>query len=124
MIDARELRVGSWVNYTSDISGQTSPIQIDWTWFGNEADQNCSSSIPLTPEILEKAGFKFIDDHHSFYGWYLELTKRHSLSWCHGGTVDIEDNEYLTTLEVPIAFLHQLQNLYKSLTNKELNITL
>jgi len=54
MIQANELRVGNWVCNCGFINIRISTIAGD--------SYNQFSSIPLTPEILEKSQFEFITD--------------------------------------------------------------
>jgi hypothetical protein len=75
--------------------------------------------IPLTPEILEKAGFKFDGDFNSYSISSVILSKNYCL--CSIG------DEYLCELNrigKPIKHIHQLQNLYFALTGEELQIIL
>ena len=75
--------------------------------------------IPLTPEILEKCGFRRHDNyfnHDNFDGF-------HILRY-HDGECVIELGDQFHILSAPFSFLHQLQNLYFALTGKELTIIL
>ena len=71
------------------------------------------SGIQLTEEWLEKFGFEIEDD-------YLELVinERLSIIWVGYLAIMIEGNiNFLNTDKV---FIHQLQNVFHSLTNQEL----
>ena len=75
--------------------------------------------IKLTPEILEKCGF-----HKQNFAWVPEghedkyYMKWDFTIWDEGpGDYHYNSAEFPT----PLKFLHQLQNLYFSLTDKELN---
>lgn len=79
--------------------------------------------IPLTPELLVMAGFvkdgTWWGDGIYYYG---------------NGLIDIRfgseeipyklDTVFFGQQEMPVTYLHQLQNLYQSLTGSELNIQL
>lgn len=84
--------------------------------------------IPLTPEILEMCGFKFITDwsikendgvcYRKDLGWLRLETGMMSSRW-----VTLVDKQGIST-GVNIEYLHQLQNLYLDLTGEELEINL
>ncbi len=137
MIQANELRIGNWVD-----AGQLGYVQvatIDPTTGGY------SSPIPLTPEILEKCGFKMgmskgvsrlTDDldydpeqHGDTYYWDLKVPKNDHVQDL--GTFNLvqfgKDNDILWAhqwLRVKLKSLHQLQNLYFSLTGTELTVNI
>ena len=124
MIQAQELRIGNWViNYygipgilVSIHEGNSYRVKADGeidAW----GEENINP-IPLTREILEKAGFidneihlcddKYIWINGHWNTWHLR----------DGGEKDMFD------LDEPPQYLHQLQNLYFALTGKELTIQL
>ena len=134
-MEARELRIGSllkdnltgeWLRVTDlsenivaeVINRDKYPLPDGWQM----------APIPLTPEILEKAGFIFVHKTNQ-YGWYLTVENR-SLCWCHSDYVSLEFNagqhdDYSHALfEFPCKHVHQLQNLFYCLTGTELNIAL
>lgn len=75
--------------------------------------------IPLTPEILEKCGFKKHNNawvpldynEHDYNRWRFTIWNQH------------EDEYSYNSAEFPVhlQYLHQLMNLYYSLTGTELN---
>lgn len=78
------------------------------------------SPIPLTPEILEKAGFVTIGRYAIGVGGYNVFAK---------GRIELlqpnEGDPYILAFyEAKITHLHQLQNLYFALTGQELTINL
>jgi hypothetical protein len=126
MIDTRELRIGNWVEYSHnplDDEGNIEwrPTRIDYndiSYLCQYPDEDDYRPIPLTEEILLKAGFR---------------------ETIHGFTNDVLRLGYITTddyyqciltpqgnrwLLIPMQYLHQLQNLYFALTGQELNIEL
>ena len=116
-IKANELRIGNLVYYGESIrvitqigvSPQRNFVGVDnmITTF------DVISPIPLTPEILEKAGFvkELILGRKDKY-WYrlgeLSYNESHEAFWFHG------------ILKYQPKSLHQLQNLYFALTGEEL----
>ncbi len=82
--------------------------------------------IPLTSELLVKYGFVFTNGNNK-YGWYLEISKNRTLCWCHSKEIsmefDYDDHDFNGTLfDFNCEYIHQLQNLYFVLTNKELTL--
>jgi hypothetical protein len=125
MIPVQELRIGNWVEYKSfgDFDYQTvesiSKEGINLSWFPEcivwiEPDE--LHPIPLTPEILEKCGFR---EYGPFSPW---LTLG-SFSWSDPAGISYEIDEESAMLD-HIKYLHQLQNLYYAVTGEELTITL
>ena len=74
--------------------------------------------IPLTPEILEKAGFERCDKSLYYYYW----------KTISGLEVEIINNHLLTKINNvrinKVGYVHQLQNLIFTLTGEELEIKL
>jgi hypothetical protein len=123
MIQARELRIGNWVN----LDGY--PIQIESihnekgvnVWSETEWDisviegEHNIQPIPLTPEILEKCKPDTIKKASMDQTLLLDYKNN-----C-AGIYDLEYDDYIG---IPCKYMHQLQNLYFSLTNEELQIQL
>jgi hypothetical protein len=149
-IKAEELRIGNWIDATNaskiftnhgdnkftEYSRATyvrvSDISDSRVLAGGFHCKDSGEPIPLTPEILEKAGFKYAADDD-----VLEECKLSAFEevWWISGMYFIEKGWqgytfYKSTDEdtymqlVVIEHLHQLQNLYYALTNTELNIEL
>ena len=81
--------------------------------------------IPIAPWILEKAGFSEIpgsqQQYKLFLGYgYLYASRKCNEVWFQH---DVDGNSYFLH-DAEIRYLHQLQNLYRSLTGKELVISL
>lgn len=130
MIKANELRIGNWVNYningeqlhSGKITGiyntQDEPSRgvIDYHYplvFGQP--------IPLTPEILEKAGFESVRWSMGSYNWVHRESKIcFKRLKTQGDVVRFMAHNRITH----VTSLHQLQNLYFALTGEELNINL
>lgn len=113
MIQPNELRIGNWVNY-----GDTNkPYKIDLGDFVEigmkEIDLSYFNPIPLTPEILEKAGFEY--DQVTFFKNDIHIGEFKSGLFLHST---------LNKVSPKITSVHQLQNLYFTLTGEELQIEL
>ena len=127
MINANELRLGNWLQWNLmpdcakyfQVTGlyQGSVISINNGSFNVLIDR-MHSPIPITPEILLKCGFeeteeklfiKDIDSGTLFINFY---TKKSGIS------------THLSAFEINIWQLHQLQNLYFTLTGEELKVEL
>lgn len=119
MIQANELRIGNWL---IDIKfGSYIRFKSFFGLCNVEANPDLYNPIPLTPEILEKAGFELRKE----YGTSIEIDyKLYPLyvKFEHNGGLLITIHEYSSCSHVK--YLHQLQNLYFALTGEELQIDL
>ena len=119
MIQANELRIGNWILWNMP-GGSIQPILVA----SIPLDDDNYSPIPLTTEILEKAGFEKDEDYTTHEGkMYV------SFNLPDGTTIDkLGDNDFeyhvWDNYEKHIKYLHQLQNLYFALTGEELEINL
>lgn len=130
MINANELRLGNWVDYQQygnepPIKKQVHGINRHHVWFSKTTNEGASihlcEGIPLTPEVLEKCGFK------KTWDWW-ELDS-HDFVW---HSFIFEDGEFYISINgdeyrepLPhIKHLHQLQNLHIALTGEELRAEL
>lgn len=112
-MQANELRIGNWVLPAYEV--EFNPIQIDSLFKG--AEPACVP-IPLTPDILEKAGFDV-----SFWG-YNKAGFPFSI-WHYEGKEEMLVQYNKTEEEICyVTYLHELQNLYHAITGKELEIDL
>lgn len=127
MIQANELRIGNWVTYEntqfqvwSEITKYSVDLDDLLTRHVKAASYDEIKPTPLTPEILEKCGFvkkNGIDEivRYAFglnpitHDWIIFL------NWPDGKKYPFYRNGYHE-----INYLHQLQNLYFSLTGEEL----
>jgi hypothetical protein len=132
-MDARELRIGNWVQtHLADFAGGKYK-RVDGNIIASyDAVQNASrivigdiSPIPLTPEILEKAGFVKQNNgwvHGGPKGYLVTVFSLYDNNMAQG-ELDLQLNG--SNLPMPnVKYLHQLQNLYFALTGEELNIEL
>lgn len=140
MIDKNELRLGNWLITERGIPQQVAYVG-DTIGFHNEIggtdkhqknpifsyDIDYIQPIPLTPEILEKAGFIENPDHeHPQFDEYIHSEcKKFGIGDFNGEfwIVDAIDQWFGST-QPELKYLHQLQNLYFSLCGTELNIEL
>lgn len=128
MIAANELRIGNWV--IIPIGAVIKTRSIDDTGINTGFDDGYLLSvinpIPLTPEILEKCGFKWVDknDNNRIY-YFRDIDEDHSLSWDERKKIiylDCTDGYYDIYFNNTAKYLHQLQNLYFALTGEELKV--
>jgi|LakMenE18May11ns_1017448.scaffolds.fasta_scaffold9172863_2 hypothetical protein len=129
---ANELRIGNWVkgSFLGELCKVTQLGHEKYhEYVGAEGigfyGQNGFEPIPLTPEILVKAGFK--RDKQGHYRKYLDKGRFFVLR---GSEYDYKSNSHIDCLKVMyydnvnVIYLHQLQNLYFALTGKELTFDL
>lgn len=136
MIDAREFRIGNWVEARD--GKNKSYVQVDGFLFwhfqlanadgGQAIEINSVQPIPLTPEILESCGFGIKSLTNGVN--YIPVPKlpRPLI------IVFVQDHFILSMrqdafpelidLQARGSTLHQLQNLYFALTGEELQINL
>lgn len=133
MIKANELRIGNWLEWRNPNNENIEPIKIevaDIVTIENKNRGHYYSPIPLTPEILEKAGFKK-QYTESNIGITVEETRNMQQ---YGGTrtyfIGWSNSKIHVSPEMnccgstKLHSVHQLQNLYFALTGEELNIQL
>lgn len=116
-MDNTELRIGNWVKY----AGTITPVQIEAGSFINvENKVEAFDPIELTPSILEQCGFAKPQNEDELY-------------FIKGDCADVffynDENGFECHVGNELTYnhikhLHQLQNLYFSLTGEELKINL
>jgi len=125
MINASELRIG---NFVLNGNGKYTKITYHEIRYAQIYPDNNYNPIPLTPEILEKSGFKKIQDSFDRAEWS-KLTTGKIVSLQQDGVPGnfeaikqpfIFKWDWLEEAKIQITHLHQLQNLYFALTNSEL----
>lgn len=130
MIDPKELRIGNWVCFEQYPDSHS---QVDYQLLSGKigiwSDPDIYSPIPLTPEWLERLGFKLSKAAQEVYGYELwELNPEVNSSMEGIGFVNSkmeiyqnEDKEYYDGENyVVLKSVHQLQNLFFALTSEEL----
>lgn len=120
MINANELRIGNWLNVI-----KVSPVQITADHIKSIAEGDADySAIPLTPDILQKAGFVQISDYDPEGPTHRMNSSIGVIDVSYGySMVDVVQN-IGRVRHNKIKYLHQLQNLYFALTGEELTINL
>lgn len=133
MIKANELRIGNLITYKSRAKTNEEMEVEPGSLFRIEDDENGYDPIPLTEEWLVKFGFK---KHTNNSTWFIseeETLEEGDMCFC----IENEDSEYNSggkdgassvwyfnqlgmISDVPIQYVHQLQNLYFALTGEEL----
>lgn len=84
--------------------------------------------IPLTPEILEKAGF-IKGQSKDIHDWWIKYTIPAKPNKLNSVTLEVGNEgksfQFIHSGQVQcLQYLHDLQNLYHALTSEELNIEL
>lgn len=118
---ANELRIGNWYDNNSNYCKVTTNT-IESVF---ESERVWCKPIPITVDIVLKCGFEFVNKPNQ-YGWYKTVDNR-NLCWCHSDFVSLEHITGIegfndTLFDFDCKYLHQLQNIYFTLTNTELNI--
>jgi hypothetical protein len=111
MIQPQELRIG---NYVNSHKGYTKVVGVLCDMLETETHSNILDNfdpIPITPDILERFGFK-------------RTNRLFSLIFNENGAaifINLVNSVYsLTCFPVEFLYVHQLQNLFYSLTGIEL----
>lgn len=118
MIDARELRIGSWYLWLNDLPSQVAVIKKD-------ADMTEAFPIPLTPEVLSKTNIcqAFTTDPqqpHYSEKFFIGNCAIHHHTEARGRYMFYGDED----LRFEVKYLHQLQNLIFITTGEELTVNL
>lgn len=120
MITANELRIGDYVFELEYLKVKSiSETGVNGDANGVNYPFDMLSGIPITPEILEKCGFEYWTLDH-------DCTDPKDAYWVHKKLkFSINNLSWkVQKLNVSVKYLHQLQNLYFSLTGEELIINL
>lgn len=122
-MNIKELRIDNWILYGKKMRVQVCSVKGNgWveTYITADGDISHYSGIPLTPEILDKAGFGHEGDGVYCDRWIMQIKLNKGIYTAHlfeevgGETWYIKD----------IYYVHQLQNLYYEVTGTELKIEL
>lgn len=108
MINANELRIGNLVEKNGVV------YVADFITIRMAHNYN---PIPLTPEILEKAGFEIQISQIDFW-------KKGKVYMYWDGEELSANFGHIEQLDVHVKYLHQLQNLFFALTGEELTVSL
>lgn len=122
----QELRIGNYVKLTYMVEvtaisndGDCYYTPIDQEEYLDEfTDIRHFEPIPLTPEVLEACGFEYDESNIK---WKINKNSKFEFAW--GEECGTQFNYSVCRRGVShVNFLHQLQNLYYSLTGQELQI--
>lgn len=122
-MNANELRIGNWVQNKSEYIRVVDfdSVGVNRRMGGYLDTLDRITPIPLTPEILEKAGFEYEYDQ-------MGVTYRNGqLAMFYDGEGfgrNFGMNAEEERMDVNVKYLHQLQNLYFCLCGEELKIHL
>lgn len=115
MIDPKSLRIGSRIYWKGK-----NEVVIEASDFAElEHDENyfdAGSPIPLTDEVLIRAGFAKNGNEFTYPDWFIALSFDCEESDWH--CYELRDSFWITSIK----YLHQLQNLFFSLCGTELEI--
>ena len=121
-LQANELRLGNLVSI-SDVFHKDDVVEVGVTEIYSATDGFQYFGIPLTPEILEKAGFELLPRSVFVYRILIkdvEISVSIELNFAYIDTVWGQ-----ASIKHPIfKYLHQVQNLVHALTGTELTIKL
>jgi hypothetical protein len=118
MINAAELRIGNYFKLQNGHFQQVDLLTLEYLLNENLSPHNAVNPIYITPEILEKCGFKWLTIDrfrflkHTIKNIQFLFTEKKLMV----GVKGVANIEWFCELN----YLHQLQNLYYSLTNEEL----
>ena len=139
MIDVRDLRIGNWVKqcFCNQIF-RVEEIYRNGYIEGEKGEGQCKfdriEPIPLTPEILEKCGFKYIEGQR-VYRLSIDESDGVEINYSiKKGKIDFEEDSTIWFIScdpyeghefewVPRS-LHELQNAYYFITHEELEVKL
>lgn len=127
-VDVNDIRIGNWIKeegYISQAVNLQVTAEIIQYILDNEyiEDNDLYYPIKLTPEVLDKCGFiKKIQPYHYdiWYKEYIHVAVKSKVELTHlddGMFGYIEGN-----LNVHFYYLHHLQNFWKDIARKELDI--
>lgn len=132
MIQANELRIGNWV-YDSKVMKRNMRVRGHLIQLLEELQEhggkaNGIQPVPLTPEILEKAGFEIVEDANNWHFDQYKIYRVGQLLLGYSGGkfywYDQVEDDMFSNMFPQLEYVHQLQNLYYALTGTELTIEL
>ena len=133
MVQANELRIGNYISYKNERWIKVGYHEIRYAVLYPDTSYY---PIPLTFEILEKAGLPDQEINEKGCGWFhrgnflVGKTKYHyhfhknSKRLTLAIVVTLEKGSDTTAFAWDIYYVHQLQNLYFALTGQELEVNL
>lgn len=131
MIHANELRIGNIYNRKHG-KGWTQTV-IDYDIIGHIFSYSTAyalddfEAIELTPGILGACGGLPIPSAFRGHMYAIVINANIGIIYCVNGNIRLSaatanegEEEQITEVDIPIKYLHQLQNLYRDLTGTEL----
>lgn len=129
MINPKELRIGNYLIHTKtdniwsvDSVGSDGIVYINYKGSRIYIELNYLDPIPITPELLDRLGseaqFEIGHEEDGPYRWTLNSGMYQDFCFRFDDGVICE----LHDMELPIKYIHQLQNLVFALTGKELKL--
>ena len=124
MIELKDVRVGNWLMldnervWSKNYNKTNQEVSID-TLNEISRSEDYYSPIQLTAEILEKCGFDWSIYHQAFHKENFEL----DINECYPKGYALCEFKNRKTVVPNIFSLHQLQNVYHSLTGSELEVS-
>jgi len=120
MIRVNELRIGNWMfDENTEENYQIGGYHL--SWWDSSGEIIGSNPIPLTEEWLIKFGFECINPEEEDEGDRDWILKGALLSIAReGGWFVMKQNSNTVGLDSSFKYVHQLQNLFHSLTGEEL----
>jgi len=123
---ASELRIGNWINFNNKIGGQVHGVDINGNYqitplfFRGEREDfeinNYYRPIPLNEEWLLKFGFEKRSHLYS-----VDIDRYNKINYNSDQKIFFS-GQLGFSIQHDIQYVHQLQNLYKALTNEELKL--
>ena len=114
-MEARELRIGNFVEYGNDIE------QITIHHLFGVLNGDDVQPIPLTEKWLLNLGFEFNEFHKNYkvkVDYYHHSIKFYQNEWVYSNDISDASCHTITSIQ----YVHQLQNIYFALTGEELTI--
>lgn len=126
MVEAKDLRLGNWVKNKHNEITQVFNLNDDGMRIHHKHTVSIDCEpIPLTTDILLGCGFEEKNTKTWFPYWQIEHTRVLVKYTFRISTMGEDEWRWIEgNVNVPFYYLHQLQNLYYSLTQKELVINL
>lgn len=114
-MEARELRIGNYYHWSAE--GKNYPMQVDAKDFSNDNYKNFEP-IPLTEDWLLKFGWVWNEECNSFEKYPNGDSRMHLAKSTFG--YNMFNYVLKAVIKNDIRYVHQLQNLFYSLTGSEL----
>ncbi len=133
MVDAKDVRVNNrFIRELRNERGLEYDHEFVLTeeWMGKLFGGNISISlqdlfpIPLSVEILLKCGFYWSIYHQAFHFGDMAMNEFYDLNECYPTGYQLSTFKKKELIGNSFQYIHELQNLYHSLTGKEMNIDL